>query len=63
MLPAAIGLFADLDSAISLAFLTRYDTQDKIDWLTPRRLGDWLAKQGYSGNADPAVLHGDDNIE
>ncbi len=56
-LPAAVGLFAELDSAISLAFLTRFDTQDKVDWLSPKRLGDWLAKQGYSGKADPAVLH------
>ena len=57
VLPAAVGLFQDLDSAISLAFLTRFDTQDKIDWLTPKRLGDWLAKQGYPGRTDPAVLH------
>ena len=57
VLPAVVGLFKDLDSAISLTFLTRFDTQDKIDWLTPKRLGDWLAKQGYSGKIDPAVLH------
>jgi transposase len=57
VLPAAVGLFKDIDSAISLAFLTRFDTQDKIDWLSPTRLGDWLAKQGYSGKVDPAVLH------
>ncbi|MGV1080949.1 MAG: IS110 family transposase, partial [Candidatus Nanopelagicales bacterium] len=57
VLPAAVGLFRDLDSQISLAFLTRFDTQDKIDWLNPKRLGDWLAKQGYSGKVDPAVLH------
>lgn len=56
-LPAAVGLFRDLDSQISLAFLTRFDTQDKIDWLSPKRLGDWLSKQGYSGKVDPAVLH------
>ncbi|MGI8900963.1 MAG: IS110 family transposase [Nocardioides sp.] len=55
--PGAVGLFKDLDSAISLAFLTRYDTQDRADRLTPKRLGDWLAKQGYSGKVDPAVLH------
>ena len=55
--PGAVGLFAGLDSAISLAFLTRFDTQDRADWLTPKRLGDWLAKQGYSGGVDPAVLH------
>jgi transposase len=57
VLPAAVGLFTDLDSAISLAFLARFDTQDKIDWLTPKRLGDWLAKQGYTGRVNPAVLH------
>jgi transposase len=57
VLPAVVGLFTDLDSAISLAFLTRFDTQDKIDWLTPKRLGDWLSKQGYSGKVDPTVLH------
>jgi transposase len=57
VLPAVVGLFKDLDSAISLAFLARFDTQDKIDWLNAKRLGDWLAKQGYSGRVDPAVLH------
>jgi transposase len=57
VLPAAVSLFAEIDSAISLAFLTRFDTQDKIDWLTPQRLGAWLAKQSYSGRVDPAVLH------
>lgn len=55
-LPGAIGLFKDLDSAISLAFLTRFTTQDQVDWLTPQRLGAWLSKQGYSGKVDPAVL-------
>lgn len=54
--PGAIGLFRDIDSEITLAFLTRFDTQDRADWLTPKRLGDWLAKQGYSGRTDPAVL-------
>ncbi|WP_417561931.1 IS110 family transposase [Microbacterium sp.] len=56
-LPAAVGLFTDLDSPISLAFLTRFDTQDKIDWLTPTRLGAWLRKQGYSGRTSSAMLH------
>jgi transposase len=55
--PGAVGLFAKVDSEISLAFLTRFDTQDRADWLTPKRLGDWLAKQGYSGKVDPAELH------
>ncbi len=33
--PGAVGLFAEIDSPISLAFLTRFDTQDRADWLTP----------------------------
>lgn len=55
--PGAVGLFADIDSEITLAFLTRFNTQDRADWLTPKRLGDWLAKQSYSGKVDPTVLH------
>lgn len=55
--PGAVGLFGDLDSGISLAFLTRFPTQDKADWLTPKRLSHWLAGQGYSGRTNPAVLH------
>jgi len=57
VLPSAIGLFKDIDSEISLAFLARFDTQDRADWLSPKRLGDWLSKQGYSGKVDPSVLH------
>jgi transposase len=55
--PGAVGLFSDLDSAISLKFLTRFDCQDRADWLTPKRLGAWLDSVGYSGRTDPAVLH------
>ena len=32
--PGATGLFAELDSPVSLAFLARFDTQDRADWLT-----------------------------
>jgi transposase len=56
-LPGAVGLFSAIDCEISLAFLTRFGTQDRADWLTPKRLGNWLAGQGYSGKTDPAVLH------
>jgi transposase len=55
--PGAVGLFADIDSAISLAFLERFSTQTKADWLTAKRLGDWLAKVGYSGRVAPEMLH------
>lgn len=57
VLPGVIGLFTDLDSEISLAFLARFDTQDRVDWLTPQRLSHWLSTQGYSGRTDPTVLH------
>ena len=55
--PGAVGLFANLDSAISLKFLTRFDCQDRADWLTPKRLGAWLDSVGYTGRTDPAILH------
>ena len=54
--PGAVGLFAELDSPISLAFLTRFDCQDRADWLSPKRLAAWLASVGYSGRQDPTVL-------
>jgi transposase len=55
--PGAVGLFADLDSPISLAFLTRFDCQDRADWLTVKRLAAWLASVGYSGRTHPGELH------
>ena len=55
--PGAVGLFADLDSPISLMFLTRFDCQERADWLTPKRLATWLSGVSYSGRTDPAVLH------
>ena len=47
-LPGAIGLFRDIDSAITLAFLTRFPSQDKADWLSRTRLGNWLRSVGYN---------------
>jgi transposase len=55
--PGAVGLFADIDSPVSLRFLARFESQDRADWLSPRRLAAWLASAGYCGRADPAVLH------
>ena len=55
--PGAVGLFADLGSAISLAFLARFDCQDRAGWLSPRRIAAWLAGAGYCGRIGPAVLH------
>lgn len=55
--PGAVGLFADLDSPISLAFLTRFNSQDRADWLSVTRMANWLASMGYSGRTHPRELH------
>lgn len=55
--PGAVGLFAELDSPISLRFLGRFDCQDRADWLSAKRLGAWLRSVGYCGRIDPEVLH------
>jgi transposase len=55
--PAAAGLFAAIDSAISLTFLERFTTQAQADWLSSTRLADWLRKVSYSGGTSPETLH------
>ena len=54
--PAAAGVFCKLESAISLAFLARFDCQDRADWLSEKRLAGWLKAVGYSGHTSPAEL-------
>lgn len=56
-LPGAVGLFAELDSPISLAFLERFPSQGKADWLSEKRLAAWLRSVGYCGRKEPALLH------
>jgi transposase len=56
-MPAAVDLFAAIDSAISLQFLGRFSTQDDLDWLTLKRLAQWLADVSYSGRTSAAALH------
>jgi transposase len=60
--PGAIGLFRDIDSAISLRFLTRFYSQDRADWLSSVRLGNWLRSVGYNhlANLDRMWAHLDD---
>jgi transposase len=55
--PGAVGLFADIDSPISLRFLARFDCQDRAHWLSPNRLAAWLASVGYCGRVAPSTLH------
>ena len=47
-LPGVIGLFRDIDSTITLRFLTRFPSQDKVDWLSRTRLANWLRSIGYN---------------
>lgn len=54
--PGAVGLFSDLDSQISLKFLARFDSQERADWLSVKRLAAWLSSVGYCGRKDPADL-------
>ena len=56
-LPGAIGLFRDIDSPITLAFLTRFPTQAKADWLSPLRLQMWLRSAGYFNPNNAPALH------
>lgn len=54
--PGPIGLFAKLDSQISLAFLERYPSPADARGLGEQRLAGFLHKQGYSGRKKPAEL-------
>lgn len=54
--PGAVGLFADLDAPISLAFLARFPSADAAAWLSHKRLGAWLAANRYCGRTPTRVL-------
>lgn len=55
--PGAVGLFADIDSDISLRFLERFTTQDRAAWLSVTRWAAWLSSVGYSGRTPPDTFH------
>ncbi|PXY17668.1 transposase [Prauserella coralliicola] len=54
--PGAKAIFANIESAIALAFLTRYPTAVSAASLTEKQLAAFCAKQGYSGRKPAAVL-------
>jgi transposase len=54
--PAAVGIFADIDSPIALRFLERFSSPDKAAWLSERRLAAWLQANAYCGRRPPAEL-------
>jgi len=49
--PGAVGLFAALDSPISLAFLARFGSQDVADQLSEDDLAAWLQAIPHRGKA------------
>ena len=54
--PGPIGLFKDLDSPISLAFLKRYPSPQDAKSLAEKRMQGFLAGQHYTGGKQPAEL-------
>ena len=54
--PGPLGLFSDLHSRISLAFLERYPGPADARGLGEARLAAFLARERYSGRQKPAVL-------
>lgn len=56
--PGAAVIFADVDSPIALAFLTRYPTAPSAARLGERRLAQFLTQHGYCGRRPAAELLG-----
>jgi transposase len=54
--PGATAVFADVESPISLEFLTRYPTPAAARHLGEKRMAAFLAGHGYSGRRHPAQL-------
>lgn len=54
--PGAKEIFADVTSAISLAFLTRYPTPAHAAHLGEKRMAAFCIKHGYCGRRSPAEL-------
>jgi transposase len=54
--PGAAGIFADVDSPITLAFLARYPTPQSAERLGERRLAQFLRRHAYCGRRSAAEL-------
>jgi transposase len=54
--PGAIGIFSDLDSPISLAFLARYPSPADTRGLGEQRLAGFLARHSYAGRRSPTEM-------
>lgn len=54
--PGAAAIFADVASAIALAFVERYPTPESAARLGPKRLAGFLAQHQYCGRKTPEAL-------
>ena len=54
--PGAAEIFADVDSPIALAFVSRYPTPQSAAHLGEKRLATFLAQHSYCGRRSPAEL-------
>jgi transposase len=54
--PGAAAIFADVDSPIALAFVSRYPTPDSAARLGGKRLAAFLAQHRYCGRRSPVEL-------
>ena len=54
--PGAAQIFAEVDSQIALAFITRYPTPHDTKGLATKRLATFLARHHYSGRRHPEQL-------
>jgi transposase len=54
--PGAAAIFADIDSPIALAFLTRYPTPHSAERLGEKRLARFLGQHAYPGRRSAAEL-------
>jgi transposase len=52
--PAAAGLFSELDSPVSLAFLARFGSQDAVAGVDEQQMAAWLQAIPARGNTAPA---------
>jgi transposase len=55
--PGAVGLFAHIDSPVSLRFLERFPSATRAAGLSEKRLGAWLRANSYAGRKTPGELH------
>jgi transposase len=54
--PAVVGLFAELDSPVSRAFIADFGTQDRIDALGVEELAVWLRARRYTSKPAAVLL-------